>query len=197
MTIPANLMRRIESLEATVQRQQQVINALSGRDVQLTERRWVYLAKTIRVGEEYPATGNTFGLQFIDREFTPEEGTQSATDHARSATSQAVGRTFSGEYLAEGTPVLAVPAPRPPGTTGKGRWHIVALNAQIKRGVTDEEILKGDSGNVSRYLDGTDDDSGATDEIRNDYIDVGVGKSVMYVTLGGVKYIFDVECPPE
>lgn len=132
MSIPPNLQRRIEALEAQVQSQAQLISALRSREPQATGIRWQYLAKTIRVGPNYPPAGNTFGLQFIDREFIPVEGLQPVTNHPRSAASQAVGSTLDGRYISEGSTVVALPAPPPPGVSGAGRWHILPVRAELQ-----------------------------------------------------------------
>lgn len=193
--VPESLIRRVERLEDVCRRQQELLDSVGGREALVTENRWVYLAKTIKVGSTYPTSGNTFGLQFIDREFTPTEGTQSATDHTRSATSQAVGRTFDGNYIPAGTPVLAVPAPAAPGTSGKGRWHIVSIGGELHRGITAGANNKGSHGNVTRYIDGTNTSS-VTDDVFNDFINVISGKVVIYAKIGSKYYLIAVECPP-
>jgi hypothetical protein len=163
--------------------------------------RWVYLAKTIKGEEEatYPTSGNTFGLQFIDREFAPTEGSQTATDRTRSASSQAVGRTIDGSYIEEGIVVACAPAPPPPGTSGKGRWHILTGSGTvIHRGITLEAMTKGSliGSAVTRYLPGTRTESTITDQVFDEYVDVAAGKKVAYMMSGNSLWLLAVECPP-
>jgi hypothetical protein len=199
MPVPEkSLLKRIEQLEQICQRQQELIDSFGGRDARGLDRRWVYLAKTIKVGATYPTSGNTFGLQFIDREFSPLEGNQTATDRTRSATSQQVGRTLDGSYIEEGTVIACVPAPLPPGTSGKGRWHILTSGTVIHRGITLEPMTKGSliGSAVTRYLPGTRTLSTITDQVFDEYVDVATGKKVAYMAEGSSLWLLAVECPP-
>lgn len=74
-----------------------------------------------------------------------------------------------------------------------GIWN---QGLKVHRGVTTEDIDKGDAGGVSRYDDGTNTPSGIVDTVQNDYIDIGTSKNVMYIELAGTNYLFAVECPP-
>jgi hypothetical protein len=127
---PLSHTRRIELLERQLAAQERTIRGLLGRQPRGGGKRWAYLAKTIKVGSSYPVmttiSGATFGLQFLDREFTPAEFSGVITDKPRATKSQAFGRTINGQWVLEGEVVLAFPAPPPPGTTGKGRWWIQA-----------------------------------------------------------------------
>lgn len=124
---PLSLTRRLELLEQQVAAQDRVIAALE-RTARLRSERWAYLAQTCTVyGSEYPeaAGANTFGLTFLDRQYTAAEGAQTVADVLRSSDRQAVGTTLNGQWVMEGEQVLVFPAPPPPGTTGKGRWCIL------------------------------------------------------------------------
>jgi hypothetical protein len=119
-------MRRIEQLEQQLKQQERLIRSLLDRRDAGAGTRYFYQAKTIKIGETYPASGATFGLQFLDREFVRDEGQTTVTDHPRSDLSQAVGRTVNGQWVLEGEIVRVWPAKPPPGTTGKGSWWIDA-----------------------------------------------------------------------
>lgn len=114
-------LEEIRRLQARVRACEDRLKALHGqREPTLRSKRWAYLAKTVAVdGETYPEDGNTFGLIFIDREFTEEQGEQSVTDEARAEEHQAIGRTIDGSFVPVNTVVFAVPSPNP------RRWHIV------------------------------------------------------------------------
>lgn len=130
MTTPLSQLRRIELLERQQAEAAQQLRGQLGRQDVGTGKRWHYLARTVAIGESpYPgATGdNTFGLVFLDREYTPTAGAQAVTDADRASTHQAIGRTINGQWILEGELVEAIPAPPPPGTTDKGRWSIVPL----------------------------------------------------------------------
>lgn len=129
MTVSPDILRRVEQLETIVRSQATLIAGMTGRDGTTNGRRQMFLAKTIRVGGSYPASGNTFGLRFIDREFTPAEGTQAATDHPRSANWQVIGQTLDGSYVEEHKPVMVFPTPPAKGTSGNGRWVILPPKA--------------------------------------------------------------------
>lgn len=186
MSVPAPLLRRIEQLEEALARQQQLLAGM-GRDARATGQRWVYLAKTKRVGGAYPAAGsNTFGLQFLDREFTPTEGTQAVTDHTRSDVAQAVGRMLDGSFVPEGTVVPVIPAPPAPGTEGKGRWHI--LPGQIDKlflGVADGAIPEDGTGVVTRLIGGPETGHGASDQVENKWPAIDDGEFVIYGQVEG------------
>jgi hypothetical protein len=200
MTVPAGILRRLEQLEATVARQQQLIESLRGREAIAASPRWLYVAKTIKVGGTYPTTGNTFGLQFLDREYTPTQGDRAVTDHTRSATKQAIGRTFDGRYVSEGKVVIAFPAPPPPNTTGKGRWWILDISVEIHRGVTLQRIEKLQSGEVKRFVDGSNQfaksgDDDIVDTVVDDWATIDTGKLCAYAKIGGSYYMLAGECP--
>ena len=187
MSLPASLIRRVEMLEAALARQQQTVAALRGREARAAAPRAFYLAKTIRVGGAYPAGGsNTFGLQFVDREFTATQGNQAVTDHTRSASSQAVGRTLDGSFVPEGTLVPVLPAPPAPNTTGKGWWHI--LPGQIDKlflGVAAGAIPENGTGSVTRLVGGTEGLHGATDTVSNKWPAIADGDFVAYGQVQG------------
>lgn len=119
-------IRRIERLERQLAEQERLIRSLIGRRDAGAGTRYFYQAKTIKIGETYPTSGATFGLQFLDREFTRAEGSSTVTEHPRSDLSQAVGRTVNGQWVLEGEIVRVWPAKPPPGTSGKGSWWIDA-----------------------------------------------------------------------
>jgi hypothetical protein len=129
MTTPLSQLRRIELLERQQAAAAQQLRAQFGRQDVGAGKRWHYLARTVAIGEEtYPGDGaNTFGLVFLDREYTPTAGAQGVTDADRASAHQAIGRTINGQWILEGELVEAIPSPPPPGTTDKGRWSIVPL----------------------------------------------------------------------
>lgn len=130
MNIPFDNQRRIEDLERRLAEQELQLRGLTGRGDEWKAPRWSYLARTTRVyGEEYPfADGtNTFNIVFVDRQYTPAEGVQTVTNLDRSANPQAIGTTVNGQWVIEDELVIALPAPPPPGSTGKGRWHLVPI----------------------------------------------------------------------
>lgn len=70
----------------------------------------------------------------------------------------------------------------------------VATQHKLFRGITNAQINKGaTNGVVSRYLDGTNTDSGIDDTVTNDWASVGSGKLVMYAQLGSIFYITSTE----
>jgi hypothetical protein len=212
MSIPTGPIRRLEQLETLAQRQRELLYA--EREASFKATRWVHLAKTIRVGVNYPTSGNTFGLQFIDREFTPTQGVQAVTDHTRSATKQAVGRTLDGRYLDEGTVVLAVPTPKVPDTSGKGRWCIMPLTPKFEcfLGKTSGTISGYDagtgtngSGSVARWKNVAGTESAALDAAGNPIVDsnvqnkwpaIAANKWVIYAKLGDQFYIVSPSAGP-
>lgn len=189
MSTPPGTTRRLEQLEALAVRQRQLLQG--ERPPKFGATRWVHLARTITTGGAYPAVGNTFGLQFIDREFTPAQGIQAATDAGRSGTSQAVGRTLDGRWLAEGTVVLAIPTPKVPGTSGKGRWQIMPLTEQFRvyLGKSSGTIPQNGSGDVVRYAGGTELPTIATDTVENKWPTIDDDKWVIYGSIDGTYYV--------
>jgi hypothetical protein len=77
-------------------------------------------------------------------------------------------------------------------------FELVAAPAgRIFRGVTTQNNDKGSHGNVSRYIDGTNTASGTTDDVFNDYIDIGFPKVIHYNELGGKFWVIAAPCPPK
>jgi len=153
MNIPFDTTRRIEELERRFAEQEAIIAGLRGRNDQGKAPRWSYLARTTRVyGGDYPtdAGTNTFNIVFVDRQFTPAEGVQTVTDLDRSANPQAIGTTVNGQWVIEDELVIALPAPPPPGSTGKGRWHLIPIKTYYW-GICDENLEFGDVADVSVY----------------------------------------------
>jgi hypothetical protein len=168
--------RRIEDLERRLAEQETTIAALAGRLDQMKGLRWAYLAKTTRVyGQNYPSADgtNTFNLVFVDRQYTPAEGVQTVTDFERSANPQAIGTTVNGQWVLEDELVLAIPAPPPPGSTGKGRWHIVPFHNWYF-GKLNEELTRLGDASMSVWDDrGGWHDSGFDQTVHDRLLPVG------------------------
>jgi hypothetical protein len=146
MTVPLAIIRRLEQLEALVAAQDRQIQSLLGRGPHAAGQRELYHVVTAAFPGlgPYPATGNTFGIIFVDREFTALPGDRSVTEHPRSGLGMAIARTVNGSYLAEGRNAVAFHAPPPPGTTGKGKWWLLPPQQEgILTGVLYEELLAG------------------------------------------------------
>jgi len=125
VTVPLANIRRLEALEESAATQERLVQSLRGRQPHDAGKREVYLVATAALdGFSYPGAGDTFGVTFLDREFTPATGSQAITDHPRSANAQVVARNLTGQYLPEGTICLCFFQEPPPGTTGKGKWWL-------------------------------------------------------------------------
>lgn len=143
MTVPLSLIRRLEQLEAQNARLERLVAALT-REPHAAPRRELFHVVTCAFNGPYPATGNTFGILFVDREFTAFPGDRSVTNHPRSGLGLAVARTVNDSYLAVNRNAVAFFAPPPPGTSGKGKWWLLPPQQEgILTGVLYEELLAG------------------------------------------------------
>lgn len=157
--------------------------------------RWVYLAKTVAYGGPYPTTGNAFGLKFLDRFFSPFQGTQAVTDTTRSVSGVAVGRTLDGSYCSEGEVVLAIPGPKPPGAPASGKWHILRLSSEFECYLGKSSGTITTTGSVIRYTGGAEtpalDSMGnpIVDSVVNKWPNIANDKWVIYAKLDAAFYI--------
>lgn len=176
MPTPLSTTRRIELLEGQLADQKELIDGLIGRLDRAQGKRWAYLAKTASAGY-YPDDdgANTFGLTFLDRQYTAAEGIQAVTDVERSAGVQAIGTTINGQWVMEGETVLAIPAPPPPSTSGKGRWSIIPIRTYYW-GKLLATLSRRSSANVAvwRLTTGGWVDSTFTQKVWDRLLEVGV-----------------------
>lgn len=89
------------------------------------------------------------------------------------------------------------------GEPGTAHWYSSWWEAgeraetNLFRGITNAALNKGSTvaNGVSRYLHGTETDSGIDDTVRNDWANVGSGKKVGYMRSGSGLYLVSAECP--
>jgi hypothetical protein len=194
----------LQSLKADLARMHARMSALESEVLQLRRAReakvdlfrqvrWCITCEPEDEEEEYPASGTVFPIKFLDAHFEATAGDQDFESSDRSDVPTTVA--FCAHYVPVNTP-CPVFWLRGLGGADAGEWWLLDLTVEWHRGVTDEAMNKGATKPVSRYTDGTDADSGLTDQVHNDFINVGAGKIVIYVKIGGVYYLVAVECPP-
>lgn len=99
-------LRRIQNLEKHVARLESMLaNERRNRIGRIPQIR---LAQTARTSSVYPETGNTFGVRFIDPEFTEEEGEQATGGEFQEDTYQRIAHTVPNVYIPEDTNVFCV-----------------------------------------------------------------------------------------
>lgn len=108
----------------------------------------------VRIGKtttdsDYPTyptgTGNTFVVTFGERTFTATPGAQTATFTAYTNAEYRYARTTSGVYVPQNTVVTCM--------LSHGLWWIIDAPTRYKA-VTDEDIAKDTSGEVTLWLNG-------------------------------------------
>jgi hypothetical protein len=193
VTIPPSVLRRVERLEQSNTALRELTDVEGARASRRGDKRWVYLAKTIRVSADYPTTGDTFGFSFIDRDFTVSEGPQAVTDTPRSDVYQGIGHSIDGSYIGENTVVAVIPAPAPPGSSpgDNQRWHIIppSIPFQIYLGKAVGPIPQNTTGAVERYTGGAETDAGLEDSVINKWPDIPNNGWVIYATIGSAMYV--------
>lgn len=188
---------RIVALESEVQQLRRVRDAKLDTFLQV---RWCITCLPKAEDEEdepeYPTSGNVFPIKFLDAHFTPTPGSGSLVKTERSE--EAVTLGYCQHYLPIDTP-CPVFWKRGLGSETAGEWWLLDMGTPIYRGRTSGRINKGDSGSVTRFIAGTStpDDPPQTDNVYNDYIDIGDDKIVHYAPDGDRLYLFAVECPPD
>lgn len=193
-SLKADLVRmrgRLDTVEEEVRQLRRVRDAKIDLFRQV---RWCITSEPEDEDEDYPTSGTVFPIKFLDAHFTATAGAQAFESTARSTDPQTVA--FCSHYVK-----VATPCPvfwlRGLGAADAGEWWLLDLSLEVHRGVTAATNNKGSHGNVTRYTDGTNTPSGDTDDVFNDFIDVGSGKIVIYVKIGNKYYLIAVECPPE
>ena len=193
-SLKADLVR-LRARLGTVEEEVRQLRRLRDAKVDLFRQvRWCITCDPEDEDEDYPTAGTVFPIKFLDAHFTATVGTQTFVSTARSTEPQTVA--FCAHYVKVNTPCPCFWL-RGLGDDEAGEWWLLDLSQEFHRGVTTEPNDKGSNGDVSRYTDGTNTLSGDTDDVYNDFIDVGSGKIVMYVKIGAKYYLVAVECPPE
>jgi hypothetical protein len=105
-------------------------------------------------------------------------------------------KVISANYVlqsAESGPVRILYKPGGTGERTCGLLIGAGTAVEIYRGITDGQLNKASTGNVKRYNDGTDTESGPTDSVKNDLASVKTGKIVLYIRLGSNFYLLNSE----
>lgn len=95
--------------------------------IQQGNKRYTYAVKTVAShcdNPEYPASGDTFRVVFLDGAWDQEVGTSGVTWLERDSCFQATVKNIRGEWVPEGTVCLATFEMPPAGTVGNGKWLI-------------------------------------------------------------------------
>lgn len=105
--------RQLQAISRLVDRE--VTRRLSLRLAASERHRDIRLAKTVEADSQYPDTGDTFWIRFLDCAFTPlEAGSSTLSQVERTAegdtddAADVLAREINGEYLTEGTLVFAL-----------------------------------------------------------------------------------------
>lgn len=123
ITPDPNLPRRVHELERLVRELQAEVKGL--RSQRQLHHRDLRLAKTIEYLGNYPDTGNTFRIEFLDSYFTAAQGDETATHDGRGSKAEVFAQVVGGSrFVAEGAIVGAF-WQRGLGGANKGEWWIL------------------------------------------------------------------------
>lgn len=157
MTTPFTTLRRVEDLEARLARAEQQLRNQAGREPRQQGKRWLAPAITVLDADDTPtypdgaSNARTFKIKFLDRNFTPTAGVTTYSDTKRSATFQAIAQAWPAHWVPPGTYGMAVFAPPPPGTTGKGKWLFLHSRNDLRVKPYLADIAQGATGVCSVY----------------------------------------------
>lgn len=193
-------MDRLETLSTQVRNLRQQVERQAAQLKQVTTQRppaierprETRIVKTVKQSTEYPTSGDTFAIQFVDGEFTAGEGTNAISWTPRSDDDKphTFARSLRGEYIGEGTYCLAHHIRGPMKGDVKGEWWLDPA-CEIRLGKADVDILNGASGAVSWYrgATGAETDTTINFTCKNRFAPVAANDWVMFVKVDAAYYL--------